>query len=78
MEHNIITAQEAFRLAKEASRMENIMRSIHGAAEGGEFSTTEIIHSKKDIDRLRDLDYGVVPKEGFTDYYIISWNESDN
>lgn len=78
MEQNIITAQEACRIAKEASRMENIMRSIHRVAEGGEFSTTEIIHSKKEIDELRDLDYGVVPKEGFTDYYIISWNESDN
>lgn len=78
MEQNIITAQEACRIAKEASRMENIMRSIHFVAEGGEFSTTEVILSKKDIDRLRDLDYGVVPKEGFTDYYVISWNESDN
>lgn len=78
MEQNIITAQEACRIAKEASRIETIMRSIQRVAEGGEFSTTEVIHSKKDIDRLRDLDYGVVPKEGFTDYYIISWNESDN
>ena len=78
MEQNIITAQEACRIAKESSRMETIMRSIHRVAEGGEFSTTEIIHSKKDIDRLRDLDYGVVPKEGFSDYYIISWNDSDN
>lgn len=33
MAQNIITAQEACRIAKEASRMENIMRSIHGAAE---------------------------------------------
>lgn len=78
MAQNIITAQEACLIAKESSRMEKIMRSIHCAAEGGEFSTTEVIHSKKDIDRLRDLDYGVVPKEGFTDYYIISWNESNN
>lgn len=78
MAQNIITAQEACRIAREASRMENIMRSIHSAAEDGGFSTTVLIYSKKDIDRLRDLDYGVVPKEGFSDYYIISWNESNN
>lgn len=75
---NIITAQEACRIAKEASRMENIMRSIHSAAENGEFSTTVLIYSKKDIDRLRDLDYGVVPQDGFVDYYIVSWDESDS
>ena len=78
MAQNIITAQEACRIAKESSRMETIMRSIHCAAECREFSTTELIYSKKDIDRLRELGYGVLPKEGFTDYYIISWNESDN
>lgn len=73
MKEKFITAAEALQMSNKASVMEKIMKTIVNTSKKGSKNITCIIHSDKDLGKLRELGYYVSESEHYKDYYKVSW-----